>query len=580
MAQEQNRERQPRRPSVAVLSKTAYRVLLSTSYSLWGGILILFGYTGRFALSVKRDDFLSLISTTAALAAITLAILTYLHETASRDRYLKLVLAGLTLLFLLATATGFLTALAYRPFDQQFRTLNFRFLVLGFFFIGAALPMPLAAFVARMSPMAARVVARFGGRYDYSLFAAAAATFAVWSSEVSLLAVTIVATLGGMVLLLCSTAVMLVSLWRARSHQEVLEDQIVEALRGARQIQQEGKSVPQEIPLSYLRNRLRSNDETLLEAIEALQSEDRIVKVGYDRKYYILEPGDWKRIADAILSHEVVILGESLDAKCWESLFARLEERTRLPKQLLREYFAETMQEYVRGNFENKGSVKPGPFRHETKIELFVSPGALERYAGEIKSEIGRIMREGHSPHSLDTEIGRGVFALLSCLPPIGMYDDYCNAVCDHVGSLVLKDHKGFLDESDWRGFDELISSADVLLVGGKLFDQVASKLCIPHQLIEESFESRVLARRQTDFTVLGDAYWSGDSPPWQVAIRTRCLENIREQAERTRQSLADSGGKTNPSEIEGCFQEFRLLPALLHPQSAEFWIWFLKRCK
>src|ERR1700675_973586 len=458
MAQEENRERRPRRPNVAVLGKTAYRILLAASYSVWGGLLIILGYTHRFTMLVKRDDFLPLTSTTAALAAIALAILTYLHETASRDRYLKLDLAGLTSLFLLATTTGFLAAIT---FGSTEKTLHVRFVLLGLLYLCTAATLPVGALLQRLNPIVLSMVSHVGVAYDHSIFLAAAATFVVWSSDVSFAAVTVVATLGGMMLLLCSTFVMLVTLWRTRTHREDLEEQIVEKLRSARRKQQEGSSTPQEIPLSYLRNCLLSNDETLLDAIEGLQSEDRIIQVGH-LHYYILEPDDWQLVEQKVLTHEAVVLSDKVDGECWKSIFDALERETRLPKQLLREYFSERIRQCVSEHFDSRGRLEAETYGRdpEAKLELCIKPGAFDRLRMTLKSEIAKLV-----PNDLTESVGEMELGVLSSLPAIDGHNIYYRNLLFHLGSLVLKDYNAFLDSSDWRRFDALISTANLLLV-------------------------------------------------------------------------------------------------------------------
>jgi hypothetical protein len=445
MARGEGRERRPR-PNVAVLSSTAYRILLSISYSVWGGMLIIVGYTHRFTLSVKRDDFLPLTSTTAALAAIALAILTYLHENANRDRYLKLALSGLTSLFLLTTTTGFLTALT---FGSGEKTLHVRLVILGFVYLCMSSAFPIGVTLRKLSPFILSVVTRAEKTYDYSIFVAVAATFVVWSSDVSLTAVTVVAALGGMVLLVCSTAVMFVTLWHAKPHQEVLEDRIVETLKNAHRNQQQGNSTPQVISLSYLRNYLLSNDDTLLDAIENLQSEDRILEVEH-QQFYCLQPGDWQMVENSVLACEAVVLGNRFDDECWNSIFRRLEAETRLPKQFLQQYFVERISDFVRANFEFRKKVSSGEYGHGAELELRTKFGAIDRIYTTLKAAVTPVMkkRKVYVTEYYD-EIGLITLRLLNCLPTIERNDSYYKQLRYNVGGLILDDYKELLNASE-----------------------------------------------------------------------------------------------------------------------------------
>jgi len=579
MAHDDGREGKTRHRQGAILSGTAYRVLLSTSYSLWGGILIVFTNVGKFSVSVKRDDFLPLISTTAALAAIAIAILTYLKETASRDRYLKLALAGLTTMFLLATITGFLSAFTFSTADQHFEKLHLRFIVLGFFYIGVAAIIPFGTVLTKLGPIILSATAVVERIQDYSFFLAAAATFVVWTSEFSLAAVTIVATLGGMVLLLSSSAVMLVSVAHAKTYQEELEERIVETLRGARQSQQPLGLIPHEVPLSQLRNQLHSNDETLLDAIENLKSEDRIVKVGYERSYYILEVEDEARVVDTILKHDVVVLSKKLDAEQWEPLLRALEEHTRLPRRVLHEYFGETIRKCVEQNFDGKGIGASWIGENYIELEAFIRRGVLEGRPDQIRSEVRRVMAEPPT-YSGHRDFGTSILALLSCLPPVNYLEGACTNVANHIEDVVLKTHKGFLDEADWLDFNRFVDAADVLLIGDTLYDEASTQTRIPREVIETCFASRLLPRRGASFTVLVDPYQPERTigRPWNVAIRTRSFESIYQQTKRTKEFLAQSGGETDLSEIEESFNGYRVVPSLPSKESAKFWKWFIDR--
>lgn len=321
----------------AVLSARAYRILVSVSFAGWGGLLLVFFYSGAFEFATKREDFLSLIETTAGLSALALAVLAFLHEMGSRDRYLKLALASLTLVFLLATTTGLLTTLTF-PANEGFRALRFRFLVVGLVYVGVAVSGVAVIRLAPFTRVPLEKMAKVQTAYDYSVFLVPVSAFALWSRDTSLAAVTITLSLGGLVLLLCSVAVLLIAVWRQRTHEEDLQERVLETLRNVRERHQQGGEHPEPVSLAYLRSRLLSNEETLLDAIEGLRAEDRLVQVDY-HEYYILEDSDWDRCAREISAHSAFLLGGKTDDKPWDDIVTELVQRLHLPRQVHSQVF-------------------------------------------------------------------------------------------------------------------------------------------------------------------------------------------------------------------------------------------------
>jgi hypothetical protein len=355
MPQDENQGRGAMGRGAVILRATAYRIVLSTSFLAWGTCFVIF-YFGSFSFAIGRGDFFSLTQTTAGLGALALAVLAFLTETASRDRYLKLLLAGLLILFLSVTTTGLLSAWTEYSAEQNFKILHFRVLVVFVFGIGYA-GVGFTGLLTNLPPLHRRPLAlRVQGLYDYSIFIIPAGLLGFWPTALSIAGVTVLAAVAGLVLLLVSAIVLLVTVWRARTHGEQLQRRILEILQSIRAEHRRSEADPQPVSLDYLRNRLLSNEATILEEIEELRRDDRLVQVGY-RAYYVLEPADLQRCTSALASRNVILLGAKPDETPWTAVLDFLSHETSVPSSVLREYFAENITEFVGQNYEKIGTI-------------------------------------------------------------------------------------------------------------------------------------------------------------------------------------------------------------------------------
>ena len=97
------RYQQPRHREYLALTQKSYRVTVSLGLLVWA--LTLFGLVFIFEIPtfLKRDDFSGIAQTAANLSAICLTLFTLVHMLSSKDHYLKLILATLSLEFVSAT---------------------------------------------------------------------------------------------------------------------------------------------------------------------------------------------------------------------------------------------------------------------------------------------------------------------------------------------------------------------------------------------------------------------------------------------------------------------------------------------
>src|SRR6266852_3941037 len=85
------------------------------------GVFII--WSRKIQLWIKRDDIIGLAQTTAAMAAISLAIVTVLQEKRSRERYTRAVLWLITAVFVVATCSGWLDVLTRNPSSEKVEPL-------------------------------------------------------------------------------------------------------------------------------------------------------------------------------------------------------------------------------------------------------------------------------------------------------------------------------------------------------------------------------------------------------------------------------------------------------------------------
>jgi hypothetical protein len=412
-----------------ILRATPYRTVLSTSFLAWGICFIVL-YVGSFSFAIRRDDLFSLTQMTAGLGALALAVLAFLTETASRDRYLKLLLAGLLILFLSVTTTGLLSAWTEYSAEQSFRILHFRVLVVLAFGICYA-GVGFAGLLTNLPPLRRRPLAlRVQGLYDDSIFIIPAGLLGFWPTALSIAGVTVLASMAGLVLLLVSAIVLLVTVWRARTHGEQLQHRILEILQSIRSEHRRPEADLQPVSLDYLRNRLLSDDMPILEEIRELRRDGRMVEVG-SCSYYVLEPADLQRCTDALASRGVVLLGAKPDEMPWTAMLDFLSRETSMPVSILQEYFAESIREFVGRNYEKIGLI---PWN----ASVWLRRGALDAAESEIRARLKGLTMEQGSEQDTRRKIGRLAIEILGCAPPRGEdcpldYED------ELVGDLVLR---------------------------------------------------------------------------------------------------------------------------------------------
>jgi hypothetical protein len=292
----------------AFLSSKNYRVGLSASFLLWGCMLLLFFCLGQFNVWVKRDDLIALAQTTAAVASIAIAVLAYLHDVDSKDRFFRLFLAALTFVLLLGTLTGWLAALTMRPpvppsTGPEFTGLALRFLVVGSIFFCTGVSGGLVVWRGAWPLLQVR--------FDYSFFSSPLvvfAAFAIWPVNASLAGITLALSIGAIVYLICFLIVLFFFVWRGtaeKSYHERIVERVLETLRSMRALGVTGNRAPAAVEIGELKSILHSNDTTLKSALDALLAEDRIFQVGSG--YYALETADWENCLANLQKFNVVV---------------------------------------------------------------------------------------------------------------------------------------------------------------------------------------------------------------------------------------------------------------------------------
>jgi hypothetical protein len=275
---------------------------------LWGGILIVLFCLGQFRVWVKRDDLIALAQTTAAVASIAIAVLAYLHDVGSRDRFFRLFLAALAFVLLLGAITGWLAALTMKPAvppspEPEFTGLAMRFLAVGAIFSCAGVSGGIAVWRGAGWPL-------FQVRFDYSFFSSplvVLAAFGVWPTNGSLVGIALALSIGAIAYLVCFLVVLFCFVWREKSYDERIVERVLGTLTSMRAEGVEGKRAPAAVDVDDLKSILRSNDTTLTKALDTLLAEDRIFQV--DRRYCALERADWDRCLDALQQFDLVVFG-------------------------------------------------------------------------------------------------------------------------------------------------------------------------------------------------------------------------------------------------------------------------------
>lgn len=328
MANEEQ-DRRATQPASASLSAKNYRAGLSASFALWGCILILFFCLGQFSVWVKRDDLIALAQTTAAVASIAIAVLAYLHDVGSRDRFFRLFLAALAFVLLLGTITGWLAALTMKPSvpsstEPEFTGLALRFLAVGSIFCCTGVSGGIVVWRGARWPL-------LQVRFDYSFLSSplvVLAAFGVWPTKGSLVGIALALSIGAIAYLVCFLVVLFCFVWREKSYDECIVERVLETLTSLRAEGVEGKRAPAAVNVDDLKSILRSNDTTLTRALDKLLAEDRIFQV--DRRYYALDGSDWARCLDALQQFDLVVFGSKVK-RAAEALAKTL----RLPSELV-----------------------------------------------------------------------------------------------------------------------------------------------------------------------------------------------------------------------------------------------------
>lgn len=568
--------------SPVILRATAYRIVLSTSFLAWGTCFVVL-YFGSFSFAIRRDDLFSLAQMTAGLGALALAVLAFLTETASRDRYFKLLLAGLLILFLLVTTTGLLSAWTEYSAEQNFKILHFRVLVVLAFGICYA-GVGLTGLLTNLPPLLRRPLAlRVQGLYDYSIFIIPAGLLGFWPTALSIAGVTVLAAMAGLVLLLVSAIVLLVTVWRARTHGEQLQQRILEILQSIRAEHRHRGTDPQPVSLDYLRNRLLSNEATILEEIEELRRDDRLVQVGY-HAYYVLEPADLQRCTDALASRNVILLGAKLDETLWTEVLDLLSRETSLPSSVLREYFAGNITEFVEHNYE-----KIGMIAYPEDAVVWLRPGALDTARSEIRARLKSLIMKDGSGQDIRT-IGHLAIEVLGCAPPRG--EDWRFAYADDlVGEMVCKQRNYFLEDSDWNACFNIVVGHHVVLFSESLIGTIGDLVGIPREAVRANYKERIekVLRQRFDFHearyVRSTPY---DKREYSVCVRRDIRGNLYEAMERVYTSMECAGDtepatttKSSPMDAEEQIEEhlmpvFDVLPK--EENTTAFWEWIVQK--
>lgn len=166
-----------------------FQLTVGLVYILWGALIILWS---RINLFVKREDIIALAQTTSALAAISLTGLTILQDRGTAQRFLRILLAAITLVFVLATTVAWISVLLITVPEFQNVRLTIG-VVIGYFFVGYG--------VASLTAVR-RELRVIGFLLPFSI------PFDLAFARTDLFAVAIALSLGGMIYLLMSSAVL------------------------------------------------------------------------------------------------------------------------------------------------------------------------------------------------------------------------------------------------------------------------------------------------------------------------------------------------------------------------------------
>jgi len=103
-----------RRPGRPILSEAGYKVFSATAFSGWA-LVVLVVWIFRVEVSLSKELVTSLAGSSVELAALSLAVLGILHELNKEDKWFKLGLFLVSILFAVVVFGGFFLALTWQP---------------------------------------------------------------------------------------------------------------------------------------------------------------------------------------------------------------------------------------------------------------------------------------------------------------------------------------------------------------------------------------------------------------------------------------------------------------------------------
>lgn len=103
-----------RRPSRPILTEAGYKVFSATAFSSWA-LVVLIVWIFRVEVSLSKELVASLAGSSVELSALSLAVLGILHELNKEDRWFKLGLFLVSMLFAGVVFGGFFLAFTWQP---------------------------------------------------------------------------------------------------------------------------------------------------------------------------------------------------------------------------------------------------------------------------------------------------------------------------------------------------------------------------------------------------------------------------------------------------------------------------------
>lgn len=95
-----------RRPSQPILLEQGYKAFSATTFSVWT-VLVFIIWVSRVEVSLSQDTVISIAGSSVELAALSLAVLGILHELNKEDKWFKLGLLLVSILFACVVLSGF-----------------------------------------------------------------------------------------------------------------------------------------------------------------------------------------------------------------------------------------------------------------------------------------------------------------------------------------------------------------------------------------------------------------------------------------------------------------------------------------